>query len=145
MDHHDASPISYVDSADGIEVESLTGFFVGWPTPPSPATHLRILQRSSHVVLAMHEGRVVGFINAVSDDTLAAYIPLLEVLPHYQGRGIGSQLVKRMLNKLEGLYMVDLVCDDDMVSFYERVGLKSHRAMMRRDFSAQSGMENYPS
>ena len=87
----------------------------------------------------------MGFINAVSDDTLAAYIPLLEVLPHYQGRGIGSQLVKRMLNKLEGLYMVDLVCDDDMVSFYERVGLKSHRAMMRRDFSAQSGMENYPS
>jgi len=141
----DFQAITYADSVDGITVESLTGFFVGWHSPPGPATHLRILQRSSHVVLAMHSERIVGFINAVSDHTLAAYIPLLEVLPDYQGRGIGSQLVKRMLNKLEGLYMVDLVCDDDMVSFYERVGLKSHRAMMRRDFSAQSGMEDYPS
>jgi ribosomal protein S18 acetylase RimI-like enzyme len=140
---NDDSPlISYADSVDGITVESLAGFFDGWPDPPTPATHLRILQRSSHVVLAIHSNRVVGFITAVSDDTLAAYIPLLEVLPDYQGRGIGGQLVVRMLKRLEGMYMVDLVCDDDKVGFYERFSLKPARAMIQRDFSVQSGIED---
>jgi GNAT superfamily N-acetyltransferase len=134
--------ITYVDSVDGISSESLSGFFVGWSSPPSPVTHLKMLQRSSHVVLAMHKGRAVGFINAVSDNTLAAYIPLLEVLPDYQGRGIGSELVQRVLTLLEGMYMVDLVCDEDMIGFYERLGLKPARAMMRRNFAVQSGIED---
>ena len=32
-------------------------------------------------------GRVVGFVTAISDGVLSAYIPLLEVLPEYQGAG----------------------------------------------------------
>jgi GNAT superfamily N-acetyltransferase len=138
----DPIAVSYVESPNEITAELLPGFFVGWPSPPTPATHLKILRRSSHVVLALHSGRVVGFINAVSDHTLAAYIPLLEVLPEYQGRGIGGQLVKRMLKNLEGMYMVDLVCDDDMAGFYEHLGLKSARAMTRRNFAVQSGIED---
>jgi len=43
-------------------------------------------------------GRVVGFVTAVSDGVVSAFLPLLEVLPEYQGRGIGSELVRRMLS-----------------------------------------------
>ena len=68
-------------------------------------------------------GRVVGFITAISDGVLSAFIPLLEVLPEYQGRGIGSELVKRMLRELEDFYMVDLVCDPELESFYARFEL----------------------
>jgi hypothetical protein len=32
--------------------------------------------------------------------------------------------------------MVDLVCDDDIVPFYERLGFVRHGAMIRRDRSA---------
>jgi ribosomal protein S18 acetylase RimI-like enzyme len=66
---------------------------------------------------------VVGFVTAISDGVLSAYIPLLEVLPEYQGRGIGAELVRRLLDRLGGLYMVDLCCDEDVVGFYERLGL----------------------
>lgn len=92
----------------GVEPAELGGFFVGWPNPPSPETFLRLLHGSSHVALAIDGGRVVGFITAVSDGVLAAYIPLLEVLPEYQGRGIGRKLVQEMLEQLAGFYMVDL-------------------------------------
>jgi ribosomal protein S18 acetylase RimI-like enzyme len=115
--------IEYGSNVSGVEPAQLEGFFVGWPTPPSPERHLEILRGSSHVVLARDGGRVVGFITAISDGVISAYIPLLEVLPQYQGRGIGTELVRRLLAELGDLYMVDLVCDADVVAFYERLGL----------------------
>jgi GNAT superfamily N-acetyltransferase len=80
------------------------------------------LRGSSHVVLARDGARVVGFVTAISDGVLSAYIPLLEVRPEYQRQGIGTELVRRLLDVLRGLYMVDLVCDEDVVPFYERLG-----------------------
>ncbi len=104
-------------------------------TPPSPDTHRRILRGSEVVVLAWDDTdhRVVGFITAVGDGVLAASIPLLEVLIEYQGVGIGTELVRRMLTELEGRYMVDLTCDPELVPFYERLGLTRHDAMIRRN------------
>lgn len=122
--------IEYRDSVEGIGPEHLTGFFVGWPSPPSPETHLRILRGSSHVVLAWDTETqcVAGFINAVSDGVLSAYIPLLEVLPQYQRRGIGGELAKRLIACLRNYYMVDLVCDASVQPFYDRLGVGFQRA-----------------
>jgi ribosomal protein S18 acetylase RimI-like enzyme len=134
--------IHYADNIDGITPEQLGGFFVGWPQPPSRETHLDILRGSSHVVLAVDDdtGMVVGFINAISDGVLSAYVPLLEVLPDYRGRGIGRELVERMQEALGGFYMVDLLCDADMEGFYSRFGMKPGRAMMLRRYDRQSGI-----
>jgi ribosomal protein S18 acetylase RimI-like enzyme len=122
--------IEYIADEGGVEPEHLCGFFVGWPSPPSPQRHLEILRGSSHVVLARDGERVVGFATAISDGVISAYIPLLEVLPEYQGRGIGAELVRRLLAELDGLYMVDLCCDEDVVGFYERLGLQRWDAGM---------------
>ncbi|HOD66346.1 MAG TPA: GNAT family N-acetyltransferase [candidate division Zixibacteria bacterium] len=133
--------IEYVDSAAGLAPDRLTGFFAGWPNPPSPEMHRRILRRSDCVVLAIDPsaGRVVGFINALTDRVLSAYIPLLEVLPEYRGQGIGSELVRRLLKRLSGLYMIDLMCDPSVQPSYERLGFVRAAGMSRRDFSAQGG------
>src|SRR5262245_63228033 len=100
--------IIYTDSLAGVTSEHLQGgFFVGWPNPPSPRTHYHILANSAAIVLArIADGKVVGFITAVSDGISCAYIPHLEVLPAYQGRGIGTQLIRQMLAKLRHLYMI---------------------------------------
>lgn len=126
--------IRYTDSTTSISVGQLSGFFVGWADPPSPREHLALLRNSDYVVLAMDDTSevVVGFVTAVSDRVLAAYIPLLEVLPAYQGRGIGTELMRRMLTKLDGYYMVDLICDPDLQPFYERLGMKTYTGMIRR-------------
>lgn len=131
----------YLTSADTITADQLHGFFVGWPNPPSPETHLAILRRSDAVVLAIDEetGRVSGFINALSDGVLSAFIPLLEVLPAYQGRGIGTELVRRMLAQLSNLYAVDLLCDADVQPFYARLGMQPAQGMMLRRYDQQSG------
>lgn len=132
--------ITYSDSLEGITPGHLRGgFFDGWQNPPTPETHLRILRGSSAFVLAVHNAEVVGFITSISDGVSAAYIPHLEVLPAYQGKGIGSELVRRMLEKLHHLYMVDLICDANIQPFYQRVGMRPYTAMIYRNYEAQSG------
>lgn len=133
--------ITYIDTPTTLRADQLHGFFVGWPNPPSPEKHLELLRRSAHSIVAVDTDtdRVVGFINAVGDGVLTAYIPLLEVVPDYQGRGIGAELVRRMLDILRDYYMVDLCCNDDLREFYERFGMKAVVGMIHRNYSRQSG------
>ncbi len=130
--------IEYTATTDGLAANDLVGFFVGWPTRPSPELHLRLLRGSEHVVLArdVTSGQVVGFVNAVGDGSVSAFIPLLEVLPEYRGRGIGTELVRRMLDLLEDRYMIDLCCDEDLVAFYERFGMSRWVGMGLRNGDA---------
>jgi GNAT superfamily N-acetyltransferase len=132
--------IAYVSSVENITPENLQGFFVGWKNPPSPEMHWKLLTHSDQIVLAVDDetGNVIGFITAISDGVLCAYIPLLEVLPAYQKRGIGRELVRRMLEKLKGLYMVDVFCDPELEPFYARLGMKPGFGMMLRDYEWRS-------
>lgn len=134
------APIAYTSSLDGIAPLMLRGFFESWPNPPSPETHLRLLVGSRHVVLALDREpwRVVGFINAISDGFFAASIPLLEVLPAYRERGIGSELVRRMLRELCDYYAVDIACDEPLQRFYQRFGLQPGTGMMLRNYGRQA-------
>ena len=129
-----AAGVVYTTDVASLSAAELEGFFVDWPSRPSPERHLEILRGSDHVVLAREGegGRVVGFITAISDGVLSAFIPLLEVLPEHQGQGIGSELVRRMLAELEDFYMVDLVCDPELESFYSRFELILLSGMGRR-------------
>ncbi|MFH1687946.1 MAG: GNAT family N-acetyltransferase [bacterium] len=133
--------IVYTSSPGDLSPSQLEGFFVGWPKPPSREAHLKMLHQASHVVLAVDDeiGRVVGFVNAISDGVLAAYLPLLEVLPEYQGRGIGKELMRKILQEIGDLYIIDLVCDDGLVAYYEGFGFKPGRTMMIRNYERQAG------
>ncbi|MEY2470608.1 MAG: hypothetical protein QOF21_3306 [Actinomycetota bacterium] len=131
--------ITYRDSVEAIAEPNLAGFFEGWPNPPSPATHLQLLRGSAALVVALDGDQVVGFVTAISDGVLSAYIPLLEVRALHRRQGIGGELVRRVVAQLEGLYMIDLSCDDDLVPFYEGLGFQRGAAMTKRNYAAQSG------
>ena len=130
----------YQTSLDGITEDHLTGgFFEGWPDPPQPEAHFRILQGSTYVVLAIgDDGMVIGYITAVSDHVSCAYIPYLEVLSDHRGQGIGSDLVRKMVDQLSAFYMIDLSCDEMIVPFYASLGFLPGRAMLMRNLDRQA-------
>ncbi len=134
--------IVYKNNIDGISSTMLNGFFVDWPNPPNLQTHLKLLKNSSKVIIALDENtnQVVGFIKAISDGVLSAYIPFLEVLPAYKNKGIGKELVKRMLQQLDDIYMIDLCCDDDLIPYYENFGMIKSNGMLVRNYEMQSGI-----
>ncbi|RDW16739.1 GNAT family N-acetyltransferase [Oceanobacillus chungangensis] len=131
----------YKNSLENIYHEMLEGFFVDWPNPPSTETHLKILNNSSKIVIAIdsNTNRVVGFITAISDGVISAYIPLLEVLPAYKNKGIGKELVHRMLQQLDDIYMIDLCCDEELVPYYKKFGMMTATGMIKRNYKMQSG------
>ena len=131
----------YKTTIKNIKAEQLQGFFVDWPNPPSSKTHLTLLQNSSKIVVAIDPAtdKVVGFITAISDGVLSAYIPLLEVLPEYQGQGIGQHLVEKMLEQLDNIYMIDLCCDEHLIPYYEKLGMFQSTGMVKRNYKMQAG------
>jgi hypothetical protein len=132
--------LTYQTTADGLTEDQLTGdFFEGWLDPPSPATLLRILQSSDHVVVAVRDEKVIGFVTALSDEVISAFITLLEVLPEEHNKGIGHSLINQLLDDIGDIYMVDLVCDVNLSRFYAELGFATTTGMSRRDYAMQSG------
>ena len=133
--------IEFSDTIGAIGADELDGFFVGWKRRPHPSMLAAVMHGSGRVVLARDAatGTVVGFVTAITDARMAAYITLLEVLPHYRRRGIATELLRRMLDGLGPLYMVDTVCDEALLPFYERCGFTRGFAVMRRDPTALGG------
>lgn len=87
--------ITYTTDVEDLTLDQLGGFFVGWPTPPSRHQFAAVLRSSYRAVVGLDSttGRVVGFIAAISDGVLTAFLPWLEVLPDYQGRGVPQSTV----------------------------------------------------
>lgn len=130
--------ISITSEVHALFVSQLQGgFFEGWPNPPSPEDHLRILHGSWLALVALDEGQVVGFVTVISDGVCSAYIPLLEVLPTYRGQGIAARLVREVVARTQELYMLDLSCDPHLQPFYEKLGFRPLLGMGRRNYERQ--------
>ena len=119
---------------DDVVDEDLSGFFVGWPNPPSSAARLTQLQNSSIAIIARENAsrKIVGFVTVLTDQVLFAYVSALEVLPEFQGRGIGKALVEAALERTKDVYAIDLVCDPEVQPFYEKCGLIPYHSMIAR-------------
>jgi GNAT superfamily N-acetyltransferase len=133
--------ISFSDDLTRIGEEHLQGFFVGWPAAPSPAQHHAVLRGSYRSIVAIDDdrGRVAGFVNLISDGVLTAFIPWLEVLPEYQGQGLGTQLMRRILEGTERFYSVDLLCDAPLQPYYERFGMAAVPGMTLHHLAVLNG------
>jgi ribosomal protein S18 acetylase RimI-like enzyme len=134
--------IVYVDDVSGLAPDQLRGgFFEGWPAAPSAELHLEHLRGAEVAIVAidapgddsLDAAPVVGFVTAIGDGVLTAFVPLLEVLPAYRGRGIGTELMRRILDRLGERYSIDLVADADAVPFYERLGGTAGTAVLWRN------------
>ncbi len=90
-------------------------------------------------MLAIEDGDVIGFVTAITDGVLSAFITLLEVLPQYHNQGIGQALINQLLDEIGDIYMVDLVCDANLSRFYAELGFATATGMSRRDYDLQSG------
>lgn len=128
--------IEYRTTLEGITQDQLKGFFVGWRKPLTESQHLEILHNSAYFVLAYDTqlGRVVGFINALSDNVNFAFIPMLYVLPTHQRQGIGNELMTRMLELLSYITCIDLTCDPAMQPWYEKFGMLRSSGMVIRKY-----------
>jgi ribosomal protein S18 acetylase RimI-like enzyme len=112
-------PITYRDDHD-IDLDQLTVLFnaVGWERRTADRDRLAQLVRGSlYVVSAWEDDRLVGFARAISDGATNAYISTVAVLPEYQKRGIGSEIIQRLIADRDGIQFI-LHANDNAYPFY---------------------------
>ena len=87
----------------------------------------RAVANSQFVVAAYDNQKLVGFGRVLTDSVLHAMIYEMIVHPNYQGRGIGTQILQRLLQWcLEaGIRDIQLFCARGKRSFYEKNGFVS--------------------
>jgi ribosomal protein S18 acetylase RimI-like enzyme len=95
---------------------------LGWSSAKKPtALHLGLVASHS-LVTAWDTELLVGLGSAISDGHLLVYFTHLLVRPDYQGRGIGTELMIRMMARYKDFHQQTVLADGRAVDFYKRLG-----------------------
>ena len=80
--------------------------------------------KSFYHIAAYDKDCLIGYIECVSNGVTDAYIQDIIVHPDYQGQGIGSELINRMISRLkkEPIYSITVVYEEGLQKFYEKFG-----------------------
>jgi len=72
------------------------------------------------------DGRLVGFVQAISDGIMHVYILRMIVRPEFRNLGIGSKIMDRLMKKIEGERLKPTLVDTPgNDKFYEKFGFRS--------------------
>ncbi len=127
--------IEYRDASDQVDLAQLAILFdsVGWQHRTRDAGRLAQMVRGAMYGTSAHDGeRLVGYARAISDGAFNAYVSTVAVLPDCQGRGIGRELVRRLMDGRDHIQFV-LHAAPERHPFYLRCGFSPAPDMLRRD------------
>ena len=125
--------IVYRETHD-IDLEQLAQLFTSADMGDRAVDRVRLAQQvsgSRFVVSAWDGGRLVGFARAISDGVTNAYISTVAVLPDYRRRGIGREMMRRLLHDRDGLTFA-LHSRPEAKQFYVECGFLETPDMFRR-------------
>ena len=85
------------------------------------------LMTSYYHIAVYEDGKLVGYIDSVSNGVTDAYIQDLMVHPDYQGKGVGTELMNQMITYLKEnrIYIISVVFEESLKPFYDRFGFSS--------------------
>ena len=120
-----SNAIQYRETRE-VPVESISDLYRAnnWSAAQKLELLRKALLASHSLVTAWDAARLVGLGNAISDGYLVVYYPHLLVLPEYQGRGIGTELMRRLMAHYEGFHQHMLVADGHALDFYRKRGFE---------------------
>jgi ribosomal protein S18 acetylase RimI-like enzyme len=121
--------------SDNVVPNELDTFFRNWKSPPSSEIKGKLLDGSDLIITARENCKLVGFLTAISDGAMHAFITLVEVIDSHQGQGIGKNLMKLAISYFKGYYDIVLITDPDKGVFYKKFGFEEIYGMHIRGFT----------
>lgn len=98
---------------------------VGWTNYTKDPEMVKKAYENSLLILGAYDGdRLVGLIRTVGDGHSVVFIQDILVSPEYQRKGIGTKLMRAVLEQFSSVYQIELMTDDTdkTVSFYRSMG-----------------------
>ena len=100
---------------------------VGFGTPDSKQVEIA-LKNSNYTISVEVDNQIVGMGRLIGDGARIFYLQDVFILPDYQGRGIGTIIVNKLLDYIKSVplencnIMVGLMAAKNKESFYEKFG-----------------------
>jgi ribosomal protein S18 acetylase RimI-like enzyme len=119
------------DIDDTVEVLKLNNQY-GFPAVDGPEAMMRVKTSGFSVFLVCEiKGKVVGVVRGNYDGS-RAMIHQLSVHPEYQRRGIGTALVKEVVNKFRerGAPTVSATVIEGSLEFWQKIGFRKTSALL---------------
>jgi ribosomal protein S18 acetylase RimI-like enzyme len=104
-----------------------------WSQGRTRQTVERLINEAQRVVGVYDDGRQVGFARAFTDGVALVYLADVYVLPEYRGRGLGTELVREMVEGGPYAGLRWILHTRDAHGLYRKVGFgePSERVMER--------------
>lgn len=121
------TPVIRYEVDNAVPLEQMLALYkaLGWRQHLYPERVAKALAASARVATAWDGDRLVGMARIISDGEFCVYLPEILLYPEYQGRGIGTDLMNRVLAGYEHVQNRILLADSGNEPFYERFGFKT--------------------
>jgi predicted N-acetyltransferase YhbS len=121
----DQASIAFTDDLSRIDWDELEALYRAAPLGNKKAAELKLVFGNSMFrTFACDAGRLVGVGRVLADGHDCAYLCDIAVLPHYQGAGLGKEIVQRLLRLSSGHKKIILYAVPGKETFYERFGFR---------------------
>jgi ribosomal protein S18 acetylase RimI-like enzyme len=113
------------DDRDRVDVDAVHDFLANhsyWARGRPREVVERLVREATRVVGVYHGDDLIGFARVVSDDEVFAYLLDVYVLPQYRGRGLGTELVRAVVDGGPQRGLRWLLGTADASELYEKFG-----------------------
>jgi len=109
------------------EIEELRSS-IGWDNNTGPFSV--ISKRLYTYFTARKDGKLVGFIDVLSDGIADSYLQDLAIHPNFQRKGIGTELVKKAIRFLQKnkIKCIQVTFNPECENFFKRFGFHIYKA-----------------
>ena len=113
-----------------ISPEQLIKLFkqTGWANARDPLEIQQMLDRSHFTLGVWDEDQLIGFSRVITDDRYRALIDDVVVDSAYRGQGIASEMLDKMLKRMQHIEEIMLDCAPELEGFYARFGFQVKRS-----------------
>lgn len=130
---------SFLTHPTDLQIDDILSLYrtAGWwqasGTKESDASHIRDLVRGSHCFLIATLGTasdgkqsIIGMGRSISDGVSDAYIQDVVVMPSHRGKGIATQMIKRIVDRLQtdGIGWIGLIAERNTQTLYKPIGFE---------------------
>ena len=95
---------------------------VNWNSGKYPDKLYESIKNSTYKIFVYDDDKLIGLVSGLSDECINLFISYLVIDPEYQNNGIGTSIIKNILNNNDIVYLWVYKENKIAISLYKRLG-----------------------